>query len=224
MQLTVSNLAREFPNAGQPLVILRDVSFALTDGEILAITGESGCGKSTLLRLVAGLDRPTSGSIVLDGVSVHSASDRELTQYRSRTVGLVFQFHYLLRDFTALENVMLPAYVRGESRESATERAAQLLHEVGLDDRAHHLPAQLSGGERQRVAVARALINDPTLILADEPTGNLDERNSEVVAHLLFEIVKRHDKSMLLVTHDSRLAAQASRVVRLEGGVLSTLR
>ncbi len=218
--LLVEGVGKTYVTGDEDLPVLTNVSLRLEPGEILAITGESGSGKSKLLNLIAGLDVPTRGTILSAGYAVHRLSEEELTQYRARSVGLILQFHYLLKDFTALENVMLPAYMAGMPRARALERAAELLGQVNLSDRSSHYPLQLSGGERQRVAVARSLVNDPALILADEPTGNLDERNSRNVEELLLELVRLHRKSLLLVTHDQGFAARAGNRLHLDKGEL----
>jgi lipoprotein-releasing system ATP-binding protein len=190
-------------------------------GSRVVIIGESGCGKSTFLNIIGGLESPSSGSVRAGPYEVHSLTERELPAYRGSYLGLVFQFHYLLKDFTALENVMLPALMRGMSGKEARDRARSLLVDVKLESRATHYPAQMSGGERQRAAVARALINEPHLVLADEPTGNLDPENAETVRDLLFSVVSCHNKALILVTHDRQMAAMASRCYRLEGGRLN---
>jgi len=218
--LTVDGVGKTYVTGDEDLTVLTNVSLRLDAGEILAITGESGSGKSTLLNLIAGLDSPTHGTIVSAGYEINRLSEEELTQYRAWSIGLIFQFHYLLKDFTALENVMMPAYMAGTPRAAALERAADLLRQVDLSERSSHYPLQLSGGERQRVAVARSLVNDPELILADEPTGNLDERNSRNVEELLLELVRTHRKSLLLVTHDRSFAARAGNQLHLDKGEL----
>ena len=220
--LTVRGLSKSFVSAGENLVILRDLDFELSPGKRVVIIGESGCGKSTFLNIVGGLESATSGTVRAGSYDVHALSERELSTYRGRFVGLVFQFHYLLKDFSALENVMLPALMRGLKRREATERARALLADVNLESRASHYPSQMSGGERQRAAVARSLVNEPELVLADEPTGNLDPANAEVVRELLFSVVTRHGKSLLLVTHDSETATLADERYRLAGGRLET--
>lgn len=224
VDLRISGVHKSFPNGQQRLEVLRDVSLETPAGTQIAVTGESGSGKSTLLSLVAGLDTPDSGEILVGGQRVDALEDAALTQYRSRTVGLVFQFHYLLRDFTTLENVMMPALLAGGGsgdRREAEDCAAQLLGRVGLGQRLGHLPAQLSGGERQRVALARALINEPPLVLADEPTGNLDDRNSRLVEDTLFELVTGSGRTLVLVTHNRGLASRTGRVLELEMGCLA---
>jgi lipoprotein-releasing system ATP-binding protein len=209
-----------FESGAERLSILRDVNLEVEKGTRVLITGESGSGKSTLLNLIGGLDSPTSGSVRVGPWDVASLPEEELTGYRSRYVGFIFQFHYLLKDFSALENVMLPAFMAGTPKKAALERARDLLAEVGLADRASHYPSQLSGGERQRVAVARALVNDPLLILADEPTGNLDPENSASVEDVLFTVVREHGTTLVMVTHDQALAARGDVRYALRTGEL----
>lgn len=221
--IEISHLHKVYRTGYEDLLVLHNINVSVTKNCSLTITGHSGSGKSTLLNLISGLDFPTKGRIAVNGQRVDSMNEAELTQYRSLYIGLIFQFHYLLNDFTALENVMLPHYMSGQKRKSAEERAFMLLKEVGLEERIDHYPLQLSGGERQRVAVARALINDPDLILADEPTGNLDEKNSKMVEDILFALIENHRKTMLLVTHDRNLAERGSRQMRLEHGELFEL-
>lgn len=220
VSVTVSGVRKSFPNGLERLQVLKDIDLTVNAGDTLSITGESGSGKSTLLSLIAGLDVPDAGLITVGEDRVNQLNERELTRYRAVTVGLVFQFHYLLRDFSALENVMLPALMQNHPRDAARERARDLLRQVGLEDRSEHVPPQLSGGERQRVAVARALVNNPELVLADEPTGNLDDHNSQRVEDILLELVTDHGKTLIIVTHNPALAARASRTLHLEGGCL----
>jgi lipoprotein-releasing system ATP-binding protein len=200
--------------------VLRGLDLRLTPGETVAIVGPSGAGKSTLLHLLGGLDRPTSGSILLAGRPIEGLPDEEMAGLRNRFVGFVFQFHHLLRDFTALENVMVPQLIAGASRSAAAERARELLEQVGLSERTGHRPAELSGGEQQRVAVARALANEPPLLLADEPSGNLDVSTSERLHDLLFRLVERHGSAFAVVTHNRRLAGRASHTLELAEGRL----
>jgi lipoprotein-releasing system ATP-binding protein len=227
--VAVSSLEKVFETPAERLTVLRDVNLAVDRATIVAIIGESGCGKSTLLNLIGGLDHPTSGRIVVDGIEVSGLPETEASRYRNRGVGFIFQFHFLLRDFTALENVLMPALVGRRPGDAGgafrsrelRERARRLLADVGLAKRADAYPHELSGGERQRVAVARALVNDPPLLLADEPTGNLDERNARIGEELLFELVRRYQRTMMLVTHDTGLAGRADRGLVLAGGALS---
>lgn len=209
--LEITQLAKSFRSGAETLCILEDVSLSLEVATVAVVTGESGSGKSTLLNLIAGLDFPSSGEIQCAGRRVSHLSEKELTDYRSRVIGLVFQFHYLLKEFTAEENVMLPSYMAGVAKRDARGKAIRLLTDVGLADRAGHFPHELSGGERQRVAVARALVNDPEIILADEPTGNLDERNSRVVEDVLFSLARKYGKTLILVTHDPELTNKGDR-------------
>jgi len=220
--LDLAHVAKTFVTGAEELHILTDVNLAVAAGETVVITGESGSGKSTLLNLIGGLDTPSSGTIEAAGFRVDSLPESQLTRYRSSVVGLVFQFHFLLKDFTALENVMMPAFMSGVTRDEATERARRILTAVGLADRTDHFPTQLSGGERQRVAVARALVNDPDIILADEPTGNLDEGNSRTVENILFDLVREYGKTLLLVTHDVSLAERGEHHLHLVHGRVST--
>ncbi|MGD9938256.1 MAG: ABC transporter ATP-binding protein [Clostridia bacterium] len=214
-------LHRSFDSGTERLEILKSVDLELKRGERASITGPSGCGKSTLLSILGGLDRPTGGLVHVGGQDLSDADERSLSGFRSRVIGFVFQFHYLLKDFTALENAMLPAFMAGGERKAAEDKARPLLEAVGLGDRLNHIPAKLSGGERQRVAIARALVNDPELILADEPTGNLDEASSRVVEDLLFAMVEHYGSTLLLVTHDHHLAARANRRFSLSDGRIS---
>ncbi len=218
--IEINELYKIYRTGSEDLPVLTNINARIERNSFLTITGPSGSGKSTLLNLISGLDFPTSGRIFVDGRRIDLLDENDLTVYRNSYVGLVFQFHYLLNDFTALENVMLPFYMSGNAKKTAEEKAEELLLEVGLKERLTHYPQELSGGERQRVAVARALINDPVLILADEPTGNLDERNSEIVENLLFELMEKHKKTLILVTHDNKLADRGSVKMRLEHGEL----
>jgi lipoprotein-releasing system ATP-binding protein len=213
-------LEKTFATAAEELCVLKDLDLSIEAGSRVAITGASGCGKSTLLSILGGLDKATGGSVRVGDWRLDSVPERNLTEYRSKAVGFVFQFHYLLKDFSALENVALPAYMRGESRGQAFARAAALLSDMGLSERLDHLPSKLSGGERQRAAIARALINRPSLVLADEPTGNLDSQSSLSVRDLLFGLSGRYGTTLVLVTHDSALAAQADLQYALRGGKL----
>ncbi len=214
-------LARTFPSPDGGLIpVLRGIDLAVAPGDSAAIVGPSGSGKSTLLHLLGALDRPTRGDVWLGGEQVSELEQERLAELRNRFVGFVFQFHHLLRDFTALENVMLPRLIAGSPREEAADRAAALLEQVGLADRASHRPRRLSGGEQQRVAVARALANAPPLLLADEPSGNLDAEATLRLHDLLFEMIDRHGAALVVVTHSRELAGRAARVLRLEGGEL----
>jgi lipoprotein-releasing system ATP-binding protein len=207
---------------GGEIHVLRGVELAVKPGDSVAIVGPSGSGKSTLLHLLGALDRSTSGQVWLGEQRVDELDDVTLAALRNGYVGFVFQFHHLLRDFTAVENVMVPQLIAGVARSRAEERAFELLEQVDLVDRAHHRPRKLSGGEQQRVAVARALANDPPLLLADEPSGNLDVEASARLHDLLFQLLDRHGSALIMVTHSRSLAARAGRTLRLDGGRLQT--
>ena len=219
--LSARGLRRVFVGGdGQPLEVLSGVDLDVGRGEFVAIVGESGSGKSTLLHLLGALDRPSEGNISLDGLGYEVASTDDLDVLRNRRIGFVFQFHHLLRDFTALENVILPLRIAGESPERANARAGALLQQVGLSQRALHRPQQLSGGEQQRVAVARALANDPRLILADEPSGNLDAMQADRLHELLGTLARDFETALVVVTHNRQLAARADRILAMEAGRL----
>jgi len=218
-------LHRSFPDVGGgraagEIHVLRGVDLEIRAGETVSIVGPSGAGKSTLLHLLGGLDRPTAGTVTLAGRDLARVDDGELARLRNRHVGFVFQFHHLLREFSALENVMMPRLVGGGARTEGEQRALELLEQVGLSERADHRPAELSGGEQQRVAVARALANEPPLLLADEPSGNLDVDTSARLHDLLFDLVDRHRSALVVVTHNRRLADRATRRLELDEGSL----
>ena len=216
-------LHRTFVDAdGHEIHVLRGLDLAVQPGESVAIVGPSGSGKSTLLYQLGALDRPSSGEVRLAGRRIGELDDGELAALRNRFVGFVFQFHHLLRDFTALENVMIPQLVAGVGRGQAESRARELLDQLGLSARLGHAPSKLSGGEQQRVAVARSLANEPPLLLADEPSGNLDVETSERLHDRLFALLEEHRSALVIVTHNRSLARRAGRVLRLEGGVLTT--
>jgi len=213
-----SGLSKNYATAAGPLRVLSDVDLSVARGETVAVTGESGCGKSTLLALLAGLDAPSAGRLAVAGRDLVTAGEEELADFRARTVGIVFQHFHLMRSLTAIENVALPLELRGDT--DARDRAHAALETVGLADRAEHWPAQLSGGESQRVALARAVVIEPALLLADEPTGNLDERTGAVIADLLFDLVERCETTLILVTHNRELASRCARSLLLHAGRL----
>ena len=221
--ITINQLEKTYVSKGETLTILKDLSLLVPEGQKVIVVGESGSGKSTLLNIIAGIDSATKGTVIAGDWKISDLKEKDLTDYRANFLGLVFQFHYLLKDFTALENVFLPAYMKDLSKKEAIEKAKGLLEDVGLADRMTHLPNELSGGERQRVAVARALINDPKLILADEPTGNLDPANATMISDLLFSMVEKHKKTLILVTHDSKIAQKGDVCYSIKNGKLVTL-
>ena len=202
------------------LVVLNDLDFEIESGQIVSITGASGSGKSTLLHILGTLDRPNSGEILFQNQNIYNLSEKKIAEFRNRNIGFIFQFHHLLPEFTALENVAMPRLINGESYNESIEKAENLLSEMNLLERKKHYPNQLSGGEQQRVAVARALINNPDLILADEPTGNLDKANSNALWDILWKLNKKFSTSLLLVTHNKNLAKKAEKVYRLIDGKL----
>ena len=222
--LTVDDLVKQYDAGGdEPLTVLRNLNMTVREGEIVAVVGESGTGKSTLLHLLGALDRPTSGTIRFNGEDLFAKSDDELAAFRNRSIGFVFQFHHLLPEFTALENVAMPALIQHRSMGNVTPRAHDLLDLLGLADRADHRPSTLSGGEKQRVAIARALMNEPALVLMDEPTGNLDARTAEPMHREIERLSREIAQTFVLATHDPSLARIAGRALRLEFGQLHAL-
>lgn len=217
----VRALVKSYPAiSGGRIEVLKNVNLTIMRGEVVSIVGESGSGKSTLLHILGALDRPDSGDVLFQGTDIFTGSDDALSVFRNRRLGFVFQFHHLLPEFSALENVFMPALIAGVSMDKAKVRAAELLASVGLSDRSDHRPAELSGGEKQRVAIARALMNEPDLVLADEPTGNLDEQTAEYLHAELIRLSREMGQTFVLVTHNSAFAAMADRTLTLDHGVL----
>mgnify|MGYP001369277964 CR=1 FL=1 len=221
--ISVRDLSRKFRTERGEIEVLRKVSFDIETAERIAVVGASGAGKTTLMHLLGGLDRPSSGSVAFQGQDIFRFGSSELDTFRNRTIGFVFQFHQLLPEFSALENVMLPVLVSRGSRSEARQRAEQLLASVGLDHRVSHKPGQLSGGEQQRVAIARALVMSPRLLLADEPTGNLDSATSEEILALLDQLHEEHRLTMIIVTHSSQVAQRMDRTLHMVDGQLGGL-
>lgn len=219
--LKAQALTKVYRGVGEEVVVFQNLNFTLQQGEMVAIVGASGAGKSTLLHLLGGLDQPTSGTVVLDDFDMFKNGELQLAALRNRRIGFVFQFHHLLPEFSALENVMMPLLIGGAGRAEAAKRAQELLERVGLGKRIAHRPGELSGGERQRVALARALVAAPTLLLADEPTGNLDHRTGQEVFALLRELHATEHLTSIIVTHNEQLAATCDRVLHLANGILT---
>ena len=214
--IEVKNIHKSF----EDLEVLKGVNLEVEKGEIVAIIGKSGAGKTTLLQIIGTLDRPNKGQVLIEGTDVFTMKDRELAAFRNKHIGFIFQFHQLLPEFTALENVCIPAMIAHEKESTYKARAEKLLRELGMGERMHHKPNQLSGGEKQRVAAARALMMNPDIILADEPTGSLDTQNKEELSELLVQLRKEYGQTILLVTHDKDLAQMADRVIEIRDGII----
>ena len=214
--IKIENIRKSFGN----LQVLKGINLEIGKGEIVSIVGPSGAGKTTLLQIIGTLDKPDEGEVVIDGVKISTLSKKKLSDFRNQNIGFVFQFHQLLPEFSALENIMIPAFIAGVSTKEAKTRAKELLEFMNLSDRADHKPNQLSGGEKQRVAVARALINNPAVVLADEPSGSLDSKNKEELHQLFFQLREKFGQTFVIVTHDEGLAAICDRKIEMKDGVI----
>ena len=212
--IKIENITKSFGD----LQVLKGINMEIAKGEIVSIVGPSGAGKTTLLQIIGTLDRPDTGTVIIDGTEVAQLSSNRLSDFRNKHVGFVFQFHQLLPEFTAIENIMIPAYIAGKNTSAAKARAQELLEFMGLSDRAHHKPNQLSGGEKQRVAVARALVNEPSVVLADEPSGSLDSKNKAELHQLFFDLRDKYGMTFIIVTHDESLAELTDRTICLKDG------
>lgn len=221
MILEVKNIYKQYRiGTANQLNVLKGISLAFNSAEIISVVGQSGAGKSTLVHLLGLLDRPTSGEIIFEGKDVTNLSDEQISKIRNQNIGFVFQFHHLLPEFSALENVMMPALIAGRNGKDEIAKAKSLLSEVGLTDRENHKPNELSGGEQQRVAVARALMNSPKIIFADEPSGNLDAENAENLHNLLFNLRTKYNQTFVIVTHNKELANRSDRIITLSNGMI----
>ena len=216
LMITISNITKSFGS----LQVLKGIDLHIDRGEVVSIVGPSGAGKTTLLQIIGTLDRPDTGSVCVDGIDTTTLSAKKLADFRNRHLGFVFQFHQLLPEFTAVENIMIPAFIAGKGQREARQRADELLQFMGLSDRADHKPAELSGGEKQRVAVARALVNNPAVILADEPSGSLDSKNKAELHQLFFDLRDRFGQTFVIVTHDEGLATITDRTIKMRDGLV----
>jgi len=221
--LHVEDVTKTYQSGPQTVEVLKGINLEIKRGEIVIIMGPSGVGKSTLLHLIGGLDKPSSGRVVINNTNIFELENSKLAQFRNSSVGFVFQFHHLLPEFTALENLMIPGMIKKSNLEELKSKSIELLDKVGLSDRIDHKPSQLSGGEQQRVAMARAFVNQPQLILADEPTGNLDKRNSESLYNLILELNKTLNQTFIIVTHNEMMTRNANKVIELEDGKIKNL-
>ena len=217
--IEIKNIRKSFGS----LEVLKGIDLSIQKGEIVSIVGPSGAGKTTLLQIIGTLDKPDSGSVFVDGIDTTQLSQKKLSDFRNKHIGFVFQFHQLLPEFTAIENIMIPAYIAGVGSKQARQRAEELLRFMGLSERAKHKPNELSGGEKQRVAVARALINNPEVILADEPSGSLDSKNKEELHQLFFDLRDKYGQTFVIVTHDEQLASITDRTIHMRDGILENL-
>lgn len=214
------NIRYSYHDGNRETPILSNLNFEVSQGESIAILGQSGCGKSTLLNLIGGIDKPSSGEVYIGNNDLAALNEEKITELRAKSLGFIYQFHHLLKDFSAIENIAMPLLIQGINKETCIKKASQITKTIGLEHRENHLPSELSGGERQRVAIARAIISNPSCLLADEPTGNLDAKNASSVLELLINLNQQHGSSLIIVTHDEKIATKMDRILVLEGGHL----
>jgi len=214
------NIRYSYHDGDRETPILSNLNFEVSQGESIAILGQSGCGKSTLLNLIGGIDKPSSGEVYIGNNDLATLNEEKITELRAKSLGFIYQFHHLLKDFSAIENIAMPLLIQGINKETCIKKASQITKTIGLEHRENHLPSELSGGERQRVAIARAIISNPSCLLADEPTGNLDAKNASSVLELLINLNQQHGSSLIIVTHDEKIATKMDRILVLEGGHL----
>lgn len=222
--MTIRDIKKSFITGKNQLNVLKNINFEVNKGEILMLVGPSGAGKSTLLSIMGGISRPTTGKVILDNIDVYNLDDDKLASLRNRKMGFIFQFHHLLPEFTALENVIIPALMDNVKKKDAIEKAKKILITLGLGGRLNHRPSELSGGEQQRIAIARAIINDPDIVFADEPTGNLDKQNAEIIHKIIIDLNKNFNQTFIIVTHNEKLASYGDRVIHIDDGEIKDIK
>ncbi len=222
--MTIRDIKKSFVTGKNQLNVLKNINFEVNKGELLMLVGPSGAGKSTLLSIMGGISRPTTGKVILDNTDIYNLDDDKLASLRNRKFGFVFQFHHLLPEFTALENVIIPALINGMVKKDSIEKAKKILITLGLGSRLNHRPSELSGGEQQRVAIARAIINDPDIVFADEPTGNLDRQNAEIINKIILDFNKNFNQTFIIVTHNENLASYGNRVIHIDDGEIKDIK
>jgi lipoprotein-releasing system ATP-binding protein len=222
--MTIREIKKSFVTGKNQLNVLKNINFEVVEGELLMLVGPSGAGKSTLLSIMGGISRPTTGKVILNNIDIYSMDDDKLAALRNKKMGFVFQFHHLLPEFTALENVIIPALMDGIDKSQAEEKAKKILITLGLGGRLNHRPSELSGGEQQRVAIARSIINDPDIVFADEPTGNLDKQNAEIIHKIIVDFNKNFKQTFVIVTHNEKLASYGDRVIHIDDGEIKDIK
>lgn len=222
--MTIREIKKSFVTGKNQLNVLKNINFEVVEGELLMLVGPSGAGKSTLLSIMGGISRPTTGKVILNNIDIYNMDDEKLASLRNRKMGFIFQFHHLLPEFTALENVIIPALMDGVDKSQAEEKAKKILITLGLGGRLNHRPSELSGGEQQRVAIARAIINDPDIVFADEPTGNLDKQNAEIIHKIIVDFNKNFKQTFVIVTHNEKLSSYGDRVIHIDDGEIKDIK